>query len=269
MRQRIARRHGESLVGLEIGARDDIEVVVEHDSGGEPAYRRLEGQKLLELLAVLLEHRFGARDFEAHQHDIGTHDLRMIAQIGFRDDQRILDRRACAGREQPVEAAIERDARHDRHQNCRGRGDNREQPHNPNVQPRGGPSRPFGLDDLPDLPDDDRQQQDDGPGVDRQQRDDDIVRRRDRGQIGQNDEGGEGGQQRQADRNRPQHAQFPLRRTGKRSFGNGGLVQTHEFPGCNGTRIARRTGMSTVTDAFIQQCCRIATKAGLIATGSP
>ena len=52
-------------IDLEIGARDDVEVLVDHDRGGEPAHRGLEGQELLQLVAVVLEHRLVARDVEA------------------------------------------------------------------------------------------------------------------------------------------------------------------------------------------------------------
>ena len=47
-RQRLARRQREGLVGLHIGARDDIEILIEHDDGAEAAHGGLEGQELLE-----------------------------------------------------------------------------------------------------------------------------------------------------------------------------------------------------------------------------
>ena len=49
VRQRVARRDGEGLVGLEVGARDHVEVLVEHDGRGEAAHRGLEGEELVQL----------------------------------------------------------------------------------------------------------------------------------------------------------------------------------------------------------------------------
>ena len=54
-------------------------------------------------------------------------------------------------------------------------------------------------------------------------------------------------------------------RTGERSFGGGGLFDAHRPPAADGgaERALKARGVSTAlpgTDAFIQQCCRIATK---------
>ncbi len=229
MRQRIARRQGKCLIGFEVGARDDVKIFVNHHGGGEPANRSLEGEKLPKLVAVVFENRLVARDLESHQHDVGAHDLCVIAQIGFRHDQRILDRRAGARGEKPVEAAVERDAGDNRHQD-RGRGgDDGEHADDAHMQPRGGPSGAASLHHLPDFPYDDTEQQNHGDRVRQQQRHHDVMGGRNRREIGEDDEGGKGRQQRKSDRDRTEHPRpsSPRRRPGKRGVCDGGLFDVH------------------------------------------
>ena len=241
MRQRLARRQREGLVHLGLGARDDLEVLVEDDGGGEPAHGGLEGEELRQLGRLGIEQRLGARQVEAHHHDVGAHDLRVIVQIGFGDDQRVLDRRAGAGREQAVEAAVERDAGHDRHQDRGRRGDEREQADDAHVQPRRGAAGAPRLHHLPDLANDDGDQQDHRRRIGEQQADHDVMGRGDGGQIGEDDEGDEGRQQRQADGDRPEHARLapPRRRGRQRGFG-GSLIDAHCPPAAD--RAERNSG---------------------------
>ena len=202
-----------------------------------------------------------------HDHDIGAHDLRVIAQIGFRHDQRILDCGARAGGEQPVEAAIERHAGDDRDQDRRRRGDDGEQSDDAHMQPRGGPPGAAGLHHLPHFAHDDAEQQQHRRRVREQQRDDDVVGRRNRRQVGENDEGDEGRQQRQTDRDRPEHPRFaPLGgRSRQARFRRWQPVRRSWTPGSGWRsaaaprRTAQRGERLPGTDAFIQQCCRIAT----------
>ncbi len=193
----------------------------------------------------------------------------MVAQIGFGHEQRIFNRRARAGRKQTVEAAVERHAGDNRDQD-RGRGgDNGKQADDADMQPGGGAARAARLHHLPDFAHDDCEQQNDGRRVGQQQRDDDVMGRRDRRQIGENDESGKGRQQRQDDRDRPHDPRFTAlgRRCGERRFGTGGLVDAHESPAgrvggkCGGRKCAPGAVESVPsTDAFIQHCCRIATR---------
>jgi hypothetical protein len=264
-----ASRGGMAKLSTSFGARDDVEVFVDHDGGGEPAHRGLEGQELLELVVVVLELRFVARDVDRHDHDVGAHDLRVVAQIGLRHDQRIFDRRARARREQPVEAAVERDAGDDGDQDGGRGGDDRKQADDANVQlGAGAPGTPC-LHHQPNLAHDDAEQQQHRGGVHQQQRDDDVMGRRDRRQIGQHDEGGECRQHREADRDRAEHPRFGPLGGGcrKRGFGGSGLFDAQMIPGrgWQGLTVpafrfwARGRVWPSGTDAFLQQCCRIAT----------
>ena len=58
-----------------------------------------------------------------------------------------------------------------------------------------------------------------------QQRDDHVMGRRDRREVGEDDEGGEGRQQREADGDRAEHPRFAPLGGGRRErgFGGGGL----------------------------------------------
>jgi hypothetical protein len=111
----------------------------------------LRGQELTKAIAVLIKERLGTRDVGCNRDDIGADDLRVIAQIGFRHRQRILDHRARADVEDPVKAAIERDAGDDRDQDRRHRRDYRKQADDADMQLRGSAAAPARLDDHPDL----------------------------------------------------------------------------------------------------------------------
>ena len=104
----------------------------------------------------LVEHRLGARELDRGRDDVGAHDLGVLAHIGFRDDQRILDQRLGLLREQPVEAAVERHAGHHGDQDRGHRGDHREQRDDAHMQPRRGAPAPPRLHDAPDLAPDER-----------------------------------------------------------------------------------------------------------------
>ena len=218
---------------LEIGARNDVEVLVDHDRGGEPAHGGLEGQVLLQLVAVVLEDRLVARDVVGHDQDVGAHDLRVVVQIGFRHDQRIFDGRARARGEQPVEAAVERDAGDDGDQDGGRRGDDREQADDAHVQLGAGAPGAARLHDQPDFAHDDAEQQQHRGGIHQQQRDDHVMGRQDRREIGEDDEGGEGREQSEPDGDRAEHPRFPRLDGGRRErgFGGGGLFDAQMTPG--------------------------------------
>ena len=105
----------------------------------------------------------------------------MLVNIGIGHDQRILDHRPGANGEQSIEAAIERDVGHDRHQHGWQHRDDREQTDNLNVQTGCRPAAPPGLNHLPDFTGDNRQQEQDGGAVNQQEGDNDVVGWRDRG----------------------------------------------------------------------------------------
>ena len=69
---------------------------------------------------------------------------------------------ARRAREQPVEAAVDGDVGDDRHQHRRQHRDDRKQADDLDVQPCRGPAAAPGLNHLPDLADDDPDQQQDG-----------------------------------------------------------------------------------------------------------
>ena len=122
-RERLLRRFDEGLVDLGAGLIDDVELVVQHRDRGQSPDCGLCLQELVELLAVLIEQRLGARHFDRRCNGVGADELGLLAHIGFRHDQRVLDHRAGLRREQAVEPAVERHARDDRDQDRRHRGD--------------------------------------------------------------------------------------------------------------------------------------------------
>ena len=190
--EHLARRLDEGLADVGAGLLDHVEIAVDHHDRRQAADIGLGGEELPELLAVLIEQRLGARHLDGGGDAVGAQELRVLAHIGVGDDQRILDQRLGLPREQPVEPAIERDARHHRHQDRRDRGDDREQADDAHMQPRGRPSPPAGLHDAPDLPRADRDQERDGDRVgERAARPPPRWFRRDRGEVGQHQEGRE------------------------------------------------------------------------------
>ena len=268
-----ASRGGSAKVWLALtSARATTRVFIEDDRGGETAHGGLEGQKLRQLVGSWSKTGLSRAKVDGHHHDVGAHDLRVIAQIGLGDDQRILDGRARAGRKQPVEAAIERDAGYDRHQDRRRRGDDREQADDAHVQPRGRAPGTARLHHLPDFAHDDAEQQQHRRRVHQQQRDDDVVSRRNRRQVGQNDEGGEGRQQRQATAIGPSIRRSRAGAAGAsavsavvvRSTLMRGKVLGRVCASDDGVRrsapCAGKDSASTGSGAFIQQCCQIATR---------
>jgi hypothetical protein len=56
MRQGVAWWQREGLAGVDVRARDDLEILVEHDRSAQAAGCRLEGQELAELVRVLFKH---------------------------------------------------------------------------------------------------------------------------------------------------------------------------------------------------------------------
>ena len=111
-----------------------------------------------------------------------------------------------ARREEAVEAAIERRARHHGDEDGGNRGDDGEQADDLHVQPRAGAAAPARLHDDPDFAADDAEQQQPGHGIAEQQLLDHGVDRRNRGQPGEHQEGGGRREQRYADRDRADQA---------------------------------------------------------------
>ena len=143
------------------------------------------------LLGLIVEERLVARKIDRHHHQVGEHDLCVVAQVGLGNDQRILHRRARARRKQTVEAAVERDACNDRDEDGGRRRDDREHSDDTHVQPRTGAAGTTRLHDLPDLAGDDAEQERNRHRIGEQQRHDDVVTRRDRREVGEDDEGDE------------------------------------------------------------------------------
>ena len=188
-RQRLARRLDEGLVDLHVGLIDHVEILVQHHHHRQAADAGLGIDELVELRAILIEHRFCARQLDRGRDDVGAHDLGVLAHIGFRHDQRILDQRMGLPREQPVEPAVERDARDHRDQDRGNRGNQRKQGDDAHMQPRRRPATPARLQDAPDFPADERQQQKNREGIHQQQREHDLMGRQNRREIGKHHKG--------------------------------------------------------------------------------
>ena len=179
-------------------------------------------------------------------------------------------------REQPVEAAVERHARDHRDQDRRHRRDHREQARRSAhaAAPRRG--RGAAPAHTPDLARDDHDEQKDRDRVDQEQRDDDLVGRRDRREPGQHDEGHERRQQRERDgrKSRAPAASHPG--AGAAAAVASSAVAAWPTSVIRSSRPKREPvtvrqqppawappdHRRYFTDAFIQQCCRIATIPG-------
>ncbi len=190
--EHLPRRLDEDLVfDFDVGLVDHIGVAVEHDDGAQAAHVRLEIEEVVELGPVLVENRLGARELDRHRNGVGAHQPVLVAHIGLRNDQRGLDHALGLRRDQPVETAIDRDARYHGHQDRRHRGDDRKQGDDANMQPRAGAAAPARLDHAPDFPADDSEQQPAGHGIADQDGLDRLVGRGDRREVGEYQEGRE------------------------------------------------------------------------------
>ena len=156
---------------------------------GKAARSRLCCKEFLETLAIGIEHRLGAAEVEGHGHDLAADRLRVLADISIGDDERLLDHGARAGREEPVEAAIERRAGDHRYQHGRNGGDDGKKPDDLHMQARGGIAAPARPHDHPDFPADDREQEQPRRQIGQQKFDDNFMNRRNRRQAGHHDEG--------------------------------------------------------------------------------
>ena len=108
----------------------------------------LGGEEPAELIAILVEDRLGARQVVGHGQDIAADRLGVLADISIGHDQRLLDHGAGAGREEAVEAAVERGRGYDGDQHRRHRGDDRKQADDLDVKARAGAAAAARLDHL-------------------------------------------------------------------------------------------------------------------------
>ena len=137
----------------------------------------------------MIEQRFGAGKLDSDGDGVGADELHVLAHIGVGHDQRVLDQRMGLLREQPVEAAVERDAGDHRHQDGGHRGDDGEQGDDAHVQSRRRAAAPPRLHHPPHLARNDEDEQEHGAGVDGEEKDHDLVGRHDRGEAGEHHEG--------------------------------------------------------------------------------
>ena len=211
---------------------DHVQVLVEQHDRRQSADRSLHGQELAELVAGLIEQRLRAREFNGGRDGIGSRELRVLADIGVGNDQRVFDQRMRLLREQPVEPAVERDACHHRHQDRRRGGDDRKQGNDPHVQPRSGPATAAGLEHPPHLPANQSDQERDGHRIGEEKRDHDLMGRSNRREPGQHHEGREGRQQRQNDYENADRTHDPGRwgRSGSCEFGLADLCHQLNAP---------------------------------------
>ena len=186
----------------------------------------LRGEEFAELIAILIEHRLGAAEVVSHGQNLAADRLGVFAHIGVGHDQRLLDHGARAGREETVEAAVERGRGDHGDEHGRHRGDNGEQADDLDVKARAGAAAPARLDDDPDFAPDNGEQQKPGDGIAEEKLDDHLVDRRDRGQAGEHQEGRGRRQQRDADRDRPDQPRGDRHRCGGRRIERGDLIDS-------------------------------------------
>ncbi len=169
----------------------------------------------------------------SHRERLATHLLRPVGDIDVRHDQGVFHHHAGSRGKKLIEAAVERDARHDGDKDGGRRRDQGKQRDDPHMQARGGAAAAARLQDQPELAADKGAKDQDDQQVDRQQRDDHLVGRRQRRQIGKDGKGDERADQRDDDRD---PAQEPVFNPGRRSlchsrFGGEGLIDAgHELP---------------------------------------
>ena len=215
--EKVRRRGLEILPDSSRRGFEDVAVLVDDHRARQVARRRVRREQSAEALAVLIEQRPRPRNVVGHADDVAADQLGMLVDISIGHDQRVLDHRAGAHREQAIEAAVDGDVGDDRHQDGRQHRDDGKQADDLDVKPRGGPAAPTGLDHLPHFAGDDPQQHQHGGAVDEKERDDDLVGRLDRRQAREHHEGQERRQQGETDRERSQKAaQRPAGRLGKR-----------------------------------------------------
>ncbi len=113
----------------------------------------------------------------------------MLAHIGVRHDERLLDHRPRPRREEAVETAVERRAGEHRLLDGRNGGDDGEKPDDLDVKARGRVAAPARAHDRPDFPADNGEQEQPRRQIGQQELDDDFVNRRDRRKAGEHHEG--------------------------------------------------------------------------------
>ena len=120
------------------------------------------GQKLAKRSAVLIVQRPGVGDVVGHAENVAANELGVLVQVGAATISEFWITSARRTRKQPVEAAVDGDVGDDRHQHRRQHRDHREQADDLDMQPRRRAAAAAGLNHLPDLADDDADQQQDG-----------------------------------------------------------------------------------------------------------
>ncbi|MGY4454125.1 hypothetical protein ACVWZR_008785 [Bradyrhizobium sp. i1.3.1] len=154
------------------------------------------GQQLAERAAVLVVERPGVGDVIGHAENVAADQLCVVLHVGARDRQRILDHLLGRAGEQPVEAALDGDVGDDGDQHRRQHRHDREQADDLDMEARRRPAPPPRQDQLPELADDDANQQQDRGRIDQIEGADHLRRRLDPRETGQDQEGQEGRQQR-------------------------------------------------------------------------
>ncbi len=84
--EQCCRRQHDGLVHGDTGALNGRAVGADDQGGGEAAGGGLRGKKLLEPLAIGIEHRLGAAEIEGHGHDLAPDRLGVLAHISVGDD---------------------------------------------------------------------------------------------------------------------------------------------------------------------------------------
>ena len=234
--EHLARGLDEGLADIGAGLLDHVEVAVDHHDRRQAADVGLGGEELPELVAVLIEQRAGARHLDGGGDAVGAQELGMLAHIGVRDDQRVLDQRLGLPRKQLIEPAVERDARHHRDQDRRNRRHHREQGDDPHMQPRGGPAAAARLHDAPDLAGHGGDQKEHRHRIGEQEGDHHLVVGLDRREVGQHHEGRERRQERQRHRAKADRARQPAGRRGgaRHDLGCGCLADGRHVSGVSG-----------------------------------
>ena len=125
------------------GARQHRPLLVEDGRLGQPAHRRLRGQRRrADTAGSSCRLEADAVEVAGHCHRIGADRLLVLADIGVGDRDRFRDRGAHLVAEPGFDAEAEEQVREHRDDDRRQHGDQAEQADQPDLQPRAGEAAP-------------------------------------------------------------------------------------------------------------------------------
>ena len=196
--QRILRNGRQRPFRGDVGLRDGGPVLPNEKGAQQAAAPRLTGHHVDEAGSVEIKHRPVALQVVGHRDGLPLHVAGILDHVGLRHIRGGADDRLGADGEPAVEAGAERDAGEDGNQDRRRDRDDREQHHDPDMEPGGRTATVAGLEQSRHLAADQIHQSDDEDRIENRRGNDDAGRRRDRCQADQDEEREDGADERAA-----------------------------------------------------------------------